>query len=230
MFAEIVKQIEQAELLAARAQRAVEKVRGLRSGDRVYTPLVASAEFYQGSSPSANLVFNVPADADFWAYRLLLYPYCKVVDPVNGTPDEVVFRSTSFTGQPFNPGWSNPADEYSDFTSQVDGTFALIFEGKELQNIDTPFSAAYCSTMGKWRSSGLIGWAAASQTPAGMVFDIPFFIARSKSLTCRITPTYLGQRAIEEVLSTLPPTTGVRQHRYKIVGVLEGEKKVTAFR
>lgn len=236
MLAEIISQTEKSERLLERVQRSDEKVRGLRSGDRVFTPLVVAAEFSQGAAPSANLVFNVPADADFWAYRLLLYPYCKVIDPVNGTPDDVVFRSTSFTGEPYATGAIDPDEHYTDFNASVDGVFALIYQGKELQNVDVPFSAAYTVNTGKWAASSPFGaqgstWAAASQTPGGFVFDIPMFIPRAKNLTLRLTPTYLGIRTIEE---TIPDGEGtktiVRQHRYKLVAVLEGEKKVTAFR
>lgn len=236
MLSEIVGQADRAARLLERAAKACTNVRGLRSGDRVYTPLVASAEFSQGNAPSQNVVFNVPADADFWAYRLLLYPYCKVIDPVNGTPDEIVFRPTSFTGQPGSPGVKNPNTRYSDFNNIVDGVFALIRDGKELQNVDTPMSAAYCATMGKWlavnaAATNHAGWGGTTQTPAGMEFDIPFFIPRSKTLTLRLTPTYLGIRTIVETITVeAAPVEIIRQHRYKIVAVLEGEKKVTAFR
>jgi hypothetical protein len=83
--------------------------------------------------------------------------------------------------------------------------------------------------MNKWGSKRFNEkiWVGASQTPAGLVFDIPFFLARGKALTCRVTPTFLGERSIPE---TTPGGPITRQHRYKIVGVLEGEKKVTAFR
>lgn len=230
MFAEIIQQVEQSERLVARAQKLTENVRGLRSGDRVMTPIIASAEFPQGAAPSANLVFNVPADADFRAYRLLLYPYCKVVDPVNATGDEVAFRPTSFSGEAMSTGVpASATNVYSDFNTLVDGRFALVFQGKEIQNIDTPMSAAYGANIGKWASTGGSPWAAASQSPGGHVFDIPFFIQRSKSLVCRVTPVHLGVRTLVE--SILPgPVNITRQHRYKIVGVLEGEKRVAAFR
>ena len=234
MLSEILQQVEKSERLLAQAMRAAETVRGLRSGDRVYTPLIESAVFNQGGAPSANVVFNVPADADFWAYRLLLYPQCRVIDPVYGTPDETVFRSTSFVGEPFSSGVVDPDSFYTDFTCAVDGVFGFLYQGKELQNVDTPWSAAYCANLGKWQQHAVfestIGttWAAASQTPGGFAFDIPMFIPRSKSITLRLTPTYLGVRTIEE---TIPgPTTIVRQHEYKIIAVLEGEKRVAAFR
>lgn len=234
MLAEIISQTDKAARLCERAQKAVGKVRGLRSGDRVFTPLVVATEFSQGSAPSANLVFNVPADADFWAYRLLFYPYCKVVDPTNLTPDEVAFRSTSFSGESNSSGIGNPALRYSDFNTLIDANFALIYQGKELQNIDVPISAAYCCNTGKWCAKSTDSaapvnvWAGASQTPAGLVFDIPMFIPRAHSLTCRVTPTLLGIRSILDPIAG--PAEITRQHRYKIVGVLEGEKKVTAFR
>ncbi len=236
MLSEISTQTDKAARLLERAQSAVAQVRGLRSGDRVFTPLVVSAEFNQGAAPSANLIFNAPSDADFWAYRLLLYPYCKVVDPVNLTPDEVVFRSASFCGQASSPGAASASARYTDFNCSMDVMFALIFQGKELQNIDTPVSAAYCANLGKFvakkSSAAAPGvWGAASQTPAGLVFDIPFFIPRGKTLTLRVTPTYLGARSVVETISVEDvPTEITRQHRYKIVAVLEGEKKVTAFR
>lgn len=233
MISEIIQQADRSARLLERAQQASANVRGLRSGDRVYTPLPAFAEFSQGSAPSANLVFNVPADADFWAYRLLFYPYCKIVDPVNGTPDEIVYRPTSFSGESEGPGFVDPDLGYTDFNCVVDGMFGLIYQGKELQNIDTPVSAAYCSDVGKWVPAPSIRglWGAASQTPAGLVFDVPLFIPRSKSLVCRFTPTYLGVRTIVETIDVEDvPTEITRQHKYKILAVLEGEKKVTAFR
>lgn len=225
MLNEIVSQAESASRLLERAQKAASAVRVLRSGDRVYTPLVASAEFSQGSAPAANLVFNVPADADFWAYRFMLYPYCRVVDPTGETPSEVAYRSTSWTAQPNSPGVVLVPDTMnSDFESQVDAEFAFIFDGREVQSTNIPAAAAYCVNIEKWSAlqipgAGLPIWTAASQTPSGMVFDIPWFMPRSKTLTCRITPTYLGTRTIDS-----------RQHQYKIVGVLEGEKRPGAYR
>ena len=232
MLQQIINQVEVANRLLERAQRAAASTRGLRSGDRVYTPLIASAQFEQGSTAAANLIFNVPADADFWAYRFLLYPYCKVVDPVNGTPDEIPFRPTSWTGQPYNPGTLNSGTN-SDFEVQADAMFALIKDNKELQNNNIPASAAYCVNIDKWSvipgTASVGGWNAATQTPAGLVFDIPMFIPRTKTLTCRVTPTYLGVRTIVETM--LPgPVDIVRRHQYKIIGVLEGEKRAAAFR
>jgi hypothetical protein len=57
-----------------------------------------------------------------------------------------------------------------------------------------------------------------------MVFDIPWFFPRGKTLTCRVTPTYLGVRTID--FESAPG----RQNQYKIVGVLEGEKRPGAYR
>lgn len=234
MLAQIVQQVSETERLLERAFKAVERTRGLRSGDRVYTPLVVTAEFDQGNAPSANLIFNVPADADFWAHRLCLFPSCKVIDPVNGTPDEVVFRPTSWAGQAFTSGFFNPDETYGDFNTVMDGMFALIFQGKELQNADVPASGAYCADVGKWLAQGAVTthfWAAVSQTMGGYVFDVPFFIPRGKSLTLRFTPTYLGVRTIvETILVDAVPTEITRRHRYKLTAVLEGEKRVSAFR
>lgn len=223
MLNEIVSQAEAASRLLERAQSAAGAVRGLRSGDRVYTPLVASAEFQQGTAAAANLVFNVPADADFWAYRFMLYPYCRVVDPTGAVPSEVAYRPTSYTSQPNSPGISTGL---SDFESQVDAEFAFIFDGRETQSTNIPVSATYCVNVEKWSTLSNAPfalndpiWTAATQTPSGMVFDIPWFFPRGKTLTCRVIPTYLGIRTIDS-----------RQHQYKIVGVLEGEKRPGAYR
>ena len=230
MLRDVIAQANNAARLLERARVSAESVRGLRSGDRVYTPIIAEAEFDQGAAPSTTLVFNVPAATDFWAYRLMLYPFCKVVDPVNETPDEVVFRPTTFAGTPNDPGAvADPSTAYGDFNNAFDAMFALIFQGRELQNIDTPCMGAYSVEMMKWHSSDGVGqWIAASQTPSGMLFDVPLFIPRGQNLTVRVTPTYLGVRTIVETLDDETEIT--RQHRYKIVGVLEGEKKVAAFR
>lgn len=236
MITEIITQANKAEILAQRAQRAVENVRGLRSGDRVFTPLVQAAEFQQGQAPSRNLVYNVPADADFWAYRFSLFPYCKVVDPQNGTPDEITYRPTSFTGQSESPGAAAvvAGDAYTDFDTLVDGRFAFIFKGDELQNIDIPMAAAYSQGIGKWLPTAATSpvpiWGGSTSQPGGFVFDIPFFIPRGKNLTVRLTPTYLGVRSIIETIPAGGGTEITRQHKYKLIGVLEGEKKVQAFR
>ncbi len=234
MLNQIIAQTDKAARLLEQSIKANANVRGLRSGDRVFTPLVGAVEFSQGNAPSANIVFNVPADADFWAYRLLLEPYCKIVDPVNGSPDEVAYRSTSFSFESESTGVPGDDDTYSDFNTLVDGTFAIIYQGKERQNIDVPFAAAYGANIGKWLGDfgGGASWGGASQTPGGFVFDIPQFLPRGQSLVCRITPTFLGTRTIEDEWT---PTEGesssiLRQHKYKIVGVLEGEKRVNALR
>lgn len=238
MLAEIVAQADSAAKLVERAQRALTNTRGLRGGDRVWTPLIASAEFSQGSAPAKTLVFNVPSDSDFWAYRLSLYPYCKVIDPINGTPDEIVYRSTSFSGESASAGVGDPDNTYTDFNTLVDGSFEIILQGKQHQNIEAPFSAAYCCGYDKWvakvsaaANSALFPWGGASQTPGGYVFDIPEFIPRKGSLSVRLTPTLLGIRSIVETITrAAAPIEITRQHQYKIVGVLEGEKKVGAMR
>ncbi len=235
MLMDIIKQADVSERLLARAESAVKRVRGLRSGDSVYTPIIGAAEFMQGQAPSANIVFNVPADADFWGYRFRLYPFCKVIDPEYGTPDEIVYRPTSFFSQPMEPGIASPATRWVDFNTLVDGTFGFTDGGRDIQNVDVPFAAAYCVDIDKWTNYDVNNtsptWAAASQTPGGLVFDVPMFIPRGRSVVCRITPTYLGIRTITETVSISDvPTTVTRQHKYKIVAVLEGEKKVAAFR
>jgi hypothetical protein len=235
MLDKIVDLTEQAAALVDRVAIGLGRTRGLRSGDRVYTPLVVYAEFSQGQAASRNVVFNIPADADFWAYRLLLIPQCKVIDPVNGTPSDLAFRSTSFVGQPYSPGVVDPEQDFSDFNNTVDGSFGFMYEGKELQNNDLPFAAAYGQQLGKWgvdeNSPTATGWCGSVATPSGLVFDIPFFLARGKSLTLRLTPSYLGVRTIEETIyRDEVPTTIVRQNLYRIVAILEGEKRVNAFR
>lgn len=235
MLLEIANLAEEANRLLEKAQAARKRPRGLRSGDRVWTPLISSVEFVQGTAASANMVFNVPADADFWAYRFTLHPYCKVIDPVNGTPDDVVYRPTSFTGQPCNPGMvSGDPALFSDIQNQVDAVFAFITGSKELQNVNIPASAAYSTSMSKWVQADIATdprWGGNWSTPGGMVLDSPWYIPRGRAVTCRVTPTYLGVRTIEETVTINEvPTDIVRQHKYKLIGVLEGEKRVGAFR
>lgn len=228
MLNEIVSQAESASRLLDKATKAANAVRVLRGGDRVYTPIVSSAEFSQGSAATANLVFNVPADADFWAYRFMLYPYCRVIDPTGATPSDIAYRPTSFTAQPNDPGISGGA-QGSDFQVLMDAEFAFIFDGRETQSTNIPVAAAYCCNIDKWRifpnfPTSAPRFTGATQTASGMVFDIPWFFPRGKTLTCRVTPTYLGVRTVE-----LEESPG-RQNQYKIVGVLEGEKRPGAYR
>ena len=149
--------------------------------------------------------------------------------PTGDSPSDVAYRATSFTAQPSNPGITDLDTKFSDFESQVDAEFAFIFDGREVQSTNIPAAAAYCVTIEKWsglQSTGSVEgiWTAATQTPSGMVFDIPWFLPRGKTLTCRVTPTYLGVRTIDT--REFPS----RQNQYKIVGVLEGEKRPGAYR
>jgi len=64
MLSEIIQQVEQSERLLARAQKLAENVRGLRSGDRVFTPLVASAELGVPALAPAVLQGRGPGECD----------------------------------------------------------------------------------------------------------------------------------------------------------------------
>jgi len=108
---------------------------------------------------------------------------------VNGTPDEITYRSTSFAGESACAGVGDPDVTYTDFNTLVDGSFAIIRQGKEWQNIDAPISSAYCCGYDKWVAKNgvttladFFTWGGASQTPGGYVFDIPEFIPRKGSL------------------------------------------------
>lgn len=194
-----------------------EVVSKIDSGDDVFYAYKSSIEFFRGQSVANNLVFSISQDADFDAYRLSIYPYARQIDPSNPLNNDVAFRPTIWTSS----GVINPVGEDS---SAVDCSFSLSVSDRtgqyNYQNIPFMSGSLYCSYVNSYTAAGQTARFPITENPGSMTFCVPMQIARGGSVICRATPLFSGQDdAVYEAYL-----------QYRIVGVLEGKKKVRAFK
>lgn len=182
------------------------------SKDRVLHWLQDSFVFQQAQNTVQNLVFNVPKGFDFEAARLNLYLEIRrvVTDPTLLADSDNVFRPTTWytsfaaTTSPIGPRVS--ADALVELTYSAP-------DGKTRRYQNASFYVA--QTFSDYTNvNGGLSYNR-SESPAGMVFDPFYLLARGSTLTCRVTPTYSGESSEEQVI-----------HEYRVRGVLEGYKRL----
>lgn len=220
MLPELVKQSADASAFAKEVSeylsRRVEKI---DAGDDLFYAYRSSVEFYRGQSVANNMAFNISQDADFDAYRLSIYPYARRVDPTSVANNDVTFRPTTWTS-------SGLLDCIGIDSCAVDCSFQLSVADKTgqyaYQNIPFMSGSLYCSYVNIYSAAGQQARNPITESPACLTFHTPMQIARGGSVICRVTPLFSGKDD-----TTGPATTYIQ---YKIVGVLEGKKKVRAFK
>ena len=218
MIENFIKQGAAAASLAKEVSAYTAKVVSkIDAGDDVFYAYRSSIEFFRGQSVANNLVFSISQDADFDAYRLSIYPRMRMIDPANPVTDDVAFRPTIWT----SGGIINPLGEDS---SAVDCSFALSISDRtgqyNYQNIPFLSGSLYCSYVNTYSAAGQAARNPITESPGGLTFDVPMQITRGGSVICRVTPLFSGQ----------DDTAAGIYLQYQIVGVLEGKKKVRAFK
>lgn len=184
------------------------------SRDRVLHWLQDSFVFQQAQNTVQNLVFNVPKGFDFEAARLNLYLEIRrvVTDPLLLSDSDNVFRPTTwFTSVATSV---NPISLRTSADALVEITYAAA-DGKTRRYQNAAFYVSQTfSDYTNVNGSSAINYNR-SESPAGMVFDPFYLLARGSTLTCRVTPTYSGESSESQVV-----------HEYRIRGVLEGYKRL----
>lgn len=177
------------------------------SKDRVLHWLQDSVVFQQAQNTVQNLVFNVPQGFDFEAARFSCY--LEVADVLSVVP--------SFD-EPFRPAiWANCAIELYTNYPTADAVIEFVYstaEGVTRRYQNSAFWVAQTfSNYTNINSTFQYDEHSRSESPAGMVFDPFYRLAKGSTMTCRITPTF-------SLESTDP------QYQYRIRGVLEGYKRL----
>lgn len=220
MIKDFVKQGTLASNLAKEiSDYAAKRISLVDAGDDVFYAYKSSIDFYRGQSVANNLVFSVSQDADFDAYRLSVYPYARRVDPTDSTQDDVAFRPTTWTSSGLISPTINGIDTYA-----VDCSFQLSVSDAtgqyNYQNMPFMSGSLYCSYTNIYSAAGQATRYPITECPASLTFCVPMEVSRGGSVICRVTPLYSG----------LDDTNNGVYMQYRIVGVLEGKKKVRAFK
>lgn len=208
-----------AEMLdAARQMRARRRV---NEADRVVHFLQASFTFKQSENVSSPLVFTVPAGHSFEARRLALYPEVRLVSAQSSdNSSDATFRPTAWTcavnniltGTPFSQWFATNTDRLVDAQVALSLLPAGSKEPRPLQNAAFSIAHLFCSAL----NSDLVGTSAISARPSAKQFCVPLRMGPGAALQVQVTPTFSGVR-----------TTDTRLNEYRIVGVLEGFKRLT---
>lgn len=187
------------------------------SKDRVLHWLQDSFTFQQGQNTVQNLVFNVPKGYDFEAARFNCY--LEVRDLLTSTPSgagsERVFRPTQwFTSQGKDPSTRDPpsADAVLELTYSTP-------EGTTRRYQNAAFWVAQTFSDYTNANSVVSAWQyTRTESPAGMVFDPFYLLARGSTLTCRVTPVFSKPYSSDFANEFI--------YEYRIRGMLEGYKRL----
>lgn len=188
-------------------------------GDRAWNLLRAiSAAFRLGQDDAVQLTFNVPADADYYGVGMNLFYQYRVIDPTNAANNDRTFRPCIWTSwactQPTmgDNTVSNPGHEGNGSVTILDDVAGAY------QNV--PFSVASMYSTPYGIPGGQQG-PPITLFPGALRFHRPYLIGRGKAISLVYTPLFTS--AFNITLEA-PFTT-----EYRVVGILDGYKKVTAF-
>ncbi len=200
----------------AQALKLVEKIDNLLDrvsyiiddGDRAPIFLRGQMTFVTGETPSTDMIFNIPKDADFFGERLNLYLQRRVTSlTAPATATEKTFRPVC---------WTTVCDITSLNGAIKDAT--ATFEITDSMN--GPYASAPMSIKSAWSQRVGVPQAGPSISSyiGGLDFVVPYHIKRGHTLTVKVSPIF--SRFNNE-------TT---KNEYRVVGVLTGYKKVKAFK
>lgn len=183
-------------------------------GDRSPYNIRAFYTFEQAKLEAGELVFNVPADADFRGTRINLYLGARTIDITSEVASDLVYRPAD---------WLHPNDWKAISINQANAAFSVRDSmNGEYQNAPVNINSAFSARYGVRNTSSpfVVGLAIpVTAYLGGLDFDVPYFVKRGNAVTVKITPLYAG-----------PNPTEARRLDLRIVGVFHGYKKVRAFR
>lgn len=199
----LVKQTQDIDALLSRSFRLH------RDGDRVPYVIQGRAVFPVGATQAAEMVFNVPTDADFEGEYLNLFLGARIVSLDSLRASEKTFRPVD---------WFHSSSPYI-----VDGKAGCLFELRDSINgpyqnvaiaIPSAFSAAVCAPIGT-NNVGL------PQYPGALSFHVPYQLKRGSTMTCRITPVQTSSISGLEDYETL---------EFEVRGLVHGYKRTYGFK
>lgn len=180
-----------------------------RDGDRVPFVIQGRTTFQAGATQTAEMVFNVPTDADFEGEYMNLYLGARVISLESAQSSEKVFRPAD---------WFHASSPYL-----VQGKAGCLFELRDSINgpyqnvaiaVPSAFSAAVCAPLGE-RNAGI------PQYPGALCFHVPYQLKRGSTMTCRITPVQTA------TLNSLDDTETLE---FEVRGLVHGYKRTYGFK
>lgn len=212
--------------IAEEISNLTEHVLRLSGGKGYKAPYMISAEgrFLLGNNDVQKLLFNVPADGDFFAERLNLYLQYRFLDVTSVAASDLAFR-------PCN--WTSVGDTYDVLTTDASSGARGEANAKVSLRDDTngkyqsaPFSVAglYSSRFGL---TGGIFAAENSMYRGGLDFEVPMRIGRGKAAELEVTPLFSTVGAVVVQYLTDNPTFRIE---FRVVGLLRGYRNIRAFK
>ncbi len=188
-------------------------------GDRAWYLLPGtSAAFRLGQDKAVQVTYNVPADADFYGMSMNLYYQYRIIDPTDATNNDRAFRPCV---------WSNWANTVVGSASKAapnpghegNGTVSIQDDATGPYQ-DAPFSVTSMYSAPYGVPQGQLG-APVSLYPGALRFHRPYFVGRGKAVGLLYTSLFTSAFNLDlaEGLTT----------EYRVVGIFDGYKKVTAF-
>ena len=206
------KDLEQAKVLDDLITQANSLV---NEGDRVPFFLTASGTFTQGSQKAFEMVFNVPADGDFFATRLNLLLEARLTSTVSPELNDRGYRPVDWTCAADR---RNGAANFPLSPTMANALFEMRTADGPYSNLPVAITSVYSARHGipMWqdtRASPLV-----STYNSGLDFPVDEVMRRGTATTIKVTPLF-------SVRSTV--TTSVLE--YRVQGVFTGFKRVKAF-
>lgn len=181
--------------------------------------LHAAGQFFQNQSAVQKLIFNVPADGDFFAQRLNLYLQYRIVDTTSVPGSDLTFR-------PCN--WSSVGHVYDSPTSlalpacNAKVAFRDDTNGKYQSapfNVASLYSSPFGLTQGIFAGVN-------TMYRGGLDFKIPHRLGRGKAAELEVTPLYAFIAGLDAFFTANPADRA----EFRVLGVLRGFKNVRAFK
>lgn len=183
-------------------------------GDRVAYAVKGIAQFRAGEYTAAEVVLNVPKDADFFGSSLNLYLQGRIVDIANSANNDRTYRPATYT-------WENAAANLEGFFSSGNADFRFELRDSVNGNYQNSslFSLSAFSAMADLpaRQLPLI-----SSWQGSLQFAVPYYLPRGETATLRITPVDSRPDDTENFPNI--------RREYRMVCVMQGFKLVHAFR
>ncbi len=191
--------------ILAKTKKSIDQLNGITDdGDRLWFVYVSSLEFAEKDTKVRDLNFIISQDADFVARRISFALKLHRESGESSDPDGF-FHSLEF---PYNnAGGSGTIVDF-----QVELTESFEKDGKMIQrpyqDIPIPAQLTYSNNDPTFGS------------PSALCFDIDWELIRGSNMQCKIT--------VLSAVNGIDPT--INTDTYKIIGMLEGYKKIRALK
>lgn len=197
-----------------------ERVLGMTGGAGYKAPYTARAAgtFLLLQNTVLKLMFNIPADGDFYAERLNLFLQYRIIDVTSALASDRAFR-------PCN--WSSVGDVVASTVLRGNSNAKISFRDDtngKYQSAPFNVSALYSSRFGLTTGSFA---GANTMFRGGLDFEIPQRIARGKAAELEVTPMYSAMGA---TVNAFLARNASNRIEFRVLGALRGYKNVRAFK